>query len=171
MRVERGPRCQHHRRRGCTDHQQHHCEREQARLTNESAGLAKELRELRDEREAGRKIFEGQRRDLSGRKIAATADHPQIEKQLAEKRKGEPTFERRMPERADNISGFMLYSMARRYDEWPGERYSGSSARGAMKGWVAHGVARQELWPDGMKGASNLVDARAQDGQRTPGGT
>src|SRR5512132_4305120 len=27
----------------------------------------------------------------------------------------------------------MLYDMARRYDEWPGDKYSGSSARGAMK--------------------------------------
>ena len=26
------------------------------------------------------------------------------------------------------------------YDEWPGENYEGSSARGAMKGWIAHGV-------------------------------
>ena len=34
----------------------------------------------------------------------------------------------------------MLYDMARRYDEWPGEKYSGSSARGAMKGWHKHGV-------------------------------
>ena len=33
------------------------------------------------------------------------------------------------------VSPRMLYEMARRYDEWPGENYSGSSARGAMKGW------------------------------------
>jgi hypothetical protein len=32
----------------------------------------------------------------------------------------------------------MLYEMARRYDEWPGEEYDGSSARGTMKGWLAH---------------------------------
>lgn len=29
--------------------------------------------------------------------------------------------------------------MARRYGEWPGENYEGSSARGAMKGWHQHG--------------------------------
>ena len=29
----------------------------------------------------------------------------------------------------------MLYEMARRYDEWPGENYEGSAARGAMMGW------------------------------------
>ena len=38
------------------------------------------------------------------------------------------------------VSPRMLYEMARRYDEWPGEEYSGSSARGAMKGWHKHGV-------------------------------
>ena len=40
------------------------------------------------------------------------------------------------------VSPRMLYEMARHYDEWPGETYEGSSARGAMKGWVAHGVTR-----------------------------
>src|SRR5688572_30495793 len=36
------------------------------------------------------------------------------------------------------VSPRMLYQMAKRYDEWPGENYSGSSARGAMKGWHKH---------------------------------
>lgn len=73
-------------------------EREQSRLTNESAGLAKELRELRVQREAARKIFEEKRRDLEGQRAHAATDHPAIEKQLAELRKGEPTLERRVPE-------------------------------------------------------------------------
>src|SRR5262245_37381127 len=38
------------------------------------------------------------------------------------------------------VSPRMLYELAKRYDEWPGENYSGSSARGAMKGWHKHGV-------------------------------
>ncbi len=38
------------------------------------------------------------------------------------------------------VSPRMLYELAKRYDEWPGEGYSGSSARGAMKGWHKHGV-------------------------------
>lgn len=41
----------------------------------------------------------------------------------------------------------MFYEMARRYDEWPGEAYEGSSARGAMKGWYHHGVCAEALWP------------------------
>lgn len=44
------------------------------------------------------------------------------------------------------VSASMLYEMAKRYDEWPGEEYPGSSARGAMKGWHKHGVCSQQLW-------------------------
>jgi len=45
------------------------------------------------------------------------------------------------------VSPRMLYEMARRYDEWPGTDYSGSSARGAMKGWHKHGVCGKGAWP------------------------
>jgi hypothetical protein len=45
------------------------------------------------------------------------------------------------------VSARMLYEMAKRYDEWPGENYQGSSARGAMKGWHKHGVCSADLWP------------------------
>jgi chromosome segregation ATPase len=73
-------------------------EREQARLTNESAGLAKELRELRDQRDAARKIYEEQRQKIAAKRAAVVEGHPAIEKQLTERRKIEPTFGRRMPE-------------------------------------------------------------------------
>lgn len=46
------------------------------------------------------------------------------------------------------VSPTMLYHLARRYDEWPGEDYEGSDARGAMKGWHKHGVCSQELWKE-----------------------
>lgn len=46
------------------------------------------------------------------------------------------------------VSPFMLYSMARRYDEFPGASAdSGSSLRGAMKGWFKHGACTRSLWP------------------------
>lgn len=47
------------------------------------------------------------------------------------------------------VSPFMLYSMARRYDEFPGSPKSdtGSSLRGAMKGWYKHGACAKKLWP------------------------
>lgn len=46
-----------------------------------------------------------------------------------------------------SVSPRMLYELARRYDEWPGERYEGSSCRGALKGWHKHGVCAESLWP------------------------
>lgn len=45
------------------------------------------------------------------------------------------------------VSERMLYELARRYDEWRGEDYEGSSCRGALKGWHKHGVCARELWP------------------------
>lgn len=48
---------------------------------------------------------------------------------------------------APPVSPWMLYSMARRYDEFPGAAAdTGSSLRGAMKGWYKHGVCRADLW-------------------------
>ena len=46
------------------------------------------------------------------------------------------------------VSPFMLYSMARRYDEFPGapDIDTGSSLRGAMKGWYKHGACADRLW-------------------------
>ena len=69
-----------------------------------------------------------------------------------------------------HVSPRMLYEMARRYDEWPRENYSGSSARGAMKGWVAHGVCAHDSWPPEQHGAKHLTLDIAREGQSTPGG-
>lgn len=46
-----------------------------------------------------------------------------------------------------SVSARMLYEMAKRYDEWEGEHYEGSSIRGAMKGWHKHGVCTEDKWP------------------------
>ncbi|APO72214.1 peptidase C1A papain family protein (plasmid) [Rhizobium gallicum] len=64
---------------------------------------------------------------------------------------------------ADEVSAWMLYTMAKRYDEWPGEDYDGSSARGAMKGWFKHGLCALALWkerdPDPQLGPKRSADA------------
>jgi hypothetical protein len=46
------------------------------------------------------------------------------------------------------VSPFMLYSLARRYDDFPGDPTAdtGSSLRGAMKGWYKHGACSDKLW-------------------------
>jgi hypothetical protein len=54
---------------------------------------------------------------------------------------------RKLPPDLTPVSARMLYEMAKRYDEWPGEYYEGSSARGAMKGWYRHGVCSEALLP------------------------
>ncbi|MGE5336522.1 MAG: C1 family peptidase, partial [Gemmatimonadota bacterium] len=51
---------------------------------------------------------------------------------------------------APEISAFMLYSMARRYDEFPGSGDQGSSLRGALKGWYKHGACTDRLWKTGV---------------------
>lgn len=55
-------------------------------------------------------------------------------------------------------SAFMLYSMARRYDEFPGStKDTGSSIRGAIKGWYKHGVCQNKFW-------KNYDMPKAEDG-------
>ncbi|HEY9541695.1 MAG TPA: N-acetylmuramidase domain-containing protein, partial [Luteimonas sp.] len=59
------------------------------------------------------------------------------------------------------ISGYMLYSMARRYDEWAEDDDvdSGSSLRGALKGWASHGASAERLWTKlDMPKATNKPD-------------
>lgn len=47
----------------------------------------------------------------------------------------------------ESVSPRMLYNFARRYDEYAGEDYDGSSCRGALKGWFHHGVCLENDWP------------------------
>ena len=44
------------------------------------------------------------------------------------------------------VSARMLYEMAKRSDEWPGEDYDGSSLRGAIRGWKNMGVCKENQW-------------------------
>lgn len=74
---------------------------------------------------------------------------------------------RRRDPTADEVSAWMLYAMAKRYDEWPGEDYDGSSARGAVKGWYKNGLCSLALWRD--KVADHTIEAcRAADAIKRP---
>ena len=66
------------------------------------------------------------------------------------------------------VSPRMFYEMARRYDEWPGEDYSGSSARGAMKGWHKHGVCSAKTWPYVENNPGTLTHERAREAAARP---
>ena len=70
---------------------------------------------------------------------------------------------------SDSVSPRMFYNIAKRYDEWPGEAYSGSSARGAMKGWHKHGVCGDAHWAYEKDAESSvLTNDRAADAARRP---
>ena len=62
-----------------------------------------------------------------------------------------------------HVSARMLYEMARRYDEWTGTDYSGSSCRGAIKGWYNMGVCKEELFPDNADTNTGFTVAAAKD--------
>lgn len=66
------------------------------------------------------------------------------------------------------VSPRMLYEMARRYDEWPGEAYEGSSARGAMKGWHKHGVCSARHWAYSGRQDASLYAERFREALRRP---
>ena len=72
------------------------------------------------------------------------------------------------------ISGFMLYDMARRYDEWQDdEADEGLSLRGALKGWSRHGASAARLWKalKMPKAASRPDDDWWHDAVKRPLGT
>lgn len=77
---------------------------------------------------------------------------------------------RRETHRDDSlVSEAMLFEMARRYDDYTGDRYLGSSARGAMKGWHVHGVCTRALWPFREARADRrLTSDRATDAATRP---
>jgi len=68
------------------------------------------------------------------------------------------------------VSQNMLYTMARKYDEYPGDDDAkGSSLRGAMKGWHKHGVCSYEKWPwDSNDLYGSLTQERSEDAALRP---
>jgi hypothetical protein len=66
------------------------------------------------------------------------------------------------------VSPHMLYDLARRYDEWGGEAYEGSSCRGAIKGWFKHGVCADTLWKRSGKRGQVLSEPVEADAANRP---
>ncbi|OAN70668.1 hypothetical protein A8B78_04225 [Jannaschia sp. EhC01] len=62
----------------------------------------------------------------------------------------------------------MLYETAKVYDAWEGEDYSGSSCRGALKGWHKHGFCRNSLWRSPPEGRLGPVDGWREDAAERP---
>lgn len=55
----------------------------------------------------------------------------------------------------------MLYEMAKKHDEWPGEDYAGSSCRGAIRGWKNMGLCNANDWPYKTNEPGTLTIERA----------
>ena len=66
------------------------------------------------------------------------------------------------------VSARMIYEMAKKCDEWEGEDYSGSSCRGAVRGWNNMGVCSAELAPYSAGETSwQLTIDQAKDARKT----
>jgi hypothetical protein len=62
----------------------------------------------------------------------------------------------------------MLYELAKKHDEWPGEDYAGSSCRGAIRGWKNMGVCSEEDWPYAADQLGGLTIERARAARSHP---
>ncbi len=64
------------------------------------------------------------------------------------------------------VSPRMLYEMAKRHDEWPGEDYDGSSIRGVIHGWKNMGVCEEGKWPYSVGSKGELTIKRAKNARQ-----
>ena len=62
----------------------------------------------------------------------------------------------------------MLYEMAQKHDQWPGEDYEGSSCRGAIRGWKNMGVCSDDDWAFIVNKPSELSIDRAKAARENP---
>jgi len=62
----------------------------------------------------------------------------------------------------------MLYEMAQKHDEWPGEDYEGSSCRGAIRGWKNMGICSDDDWEYVVNEPSELTIERALAARENP---
>ena len=64
------------------------------------------------------------------------------------------------------VSPRMLYEMAKRFDEWTGEDYEGSSIRGALRGFYNNGICTAESWPYEGSDPGHLTLDRAREARQ-----
>jgi hypothetical protein len=62
----------------------------------------------------------------------------------------------------------MIYEMAQKHDEWPGEDYEGSSCRGAIRGWKNMGVCGDDDWEFVVNKPDELTIERAMAARKNP---
>jgi hypothetical protein len=89
---------------------------------------------------AGQVVLDQLGQSCTGHAVAALIDTVLSTPLLIEPEHGPP----RVP--TTHVSPYMLYALARKYDEYPGTDDIGSSLRGALKGWYHHGVCSADRW-------------------------
>jgi hypothetical protein len=99
---------------------------------------------IRIDQRAGQPIRAQSGQSCTGHAVAALIDTV-LSEPVPENLKGKPGVRR--TKKGDGVSPYMLYAMARKYDEYPGTADVGSSLRGAFKGWYKHGVCQRADWP------------------------
>ncbi len=106
----------------------------------------------------GRVRNQGEDPSCTGHALAAAVDHLlAIERlEIDGARDPTPSLERLQQPYA---SAFMIYGNAQLHDEWDGEGYSGSSLRGALKGFQLNGLCSIET-------AAELLDQASANGPR-----
>jgi len=100
-------------------------------------------------------LDQGQEGACTGFGLAAVVNY-----HLHNRQDSAPPKTRPVANKEKGASARMLYEMAKRYDEWQGENYEGSSIRGAMKGWSRHGVCAWADWPYDAKKPGRLTPQR-----------
>ncbi|MFH1154208.1 MAG: C1 family peptidase [Pseudomonadota bacterium] len=110
-----------------------------------------QLRPELDNRDGTRILDQGQEGACTGFGLAAVINL------LSARRSTKPFY----------ASPRMLYEMARKHDEWPGEDYDGSSCRGAIRGWKNMGVCSEDDWAYSTDAPGELTIERAKAARAT----
>ena len=103
---------------------------------------------------AGEAVLDQQGQSCTGHAVAALIDTVNSLPYADEPSHGPPRY------RKTHASPYMLYALARKYDEFPGNADVGSSLRGALKGWYHHGVCSATKWKFNTEPEPELEDPR-----------
>lgn len=68
------------------------------------------------------------------------------------------------------VSPYMLYDMARRHDEWPGNGGDGSSPRGALRGFFNAGACAEKFWSSPQPNRKSAAKGKAAPQPAVPVG-
>lgn len=92
-------------------------------------------------------LDQGEEGACTGFGLACVINYLQFSRRVADHEAASAARDTFSTAKLEKASPRMLYELARRYDEFAGDDYEGSSCRGALKGWHKHGVCSESDWP------------------------